>query len=93
MQKVQQGHNVLSLFGASAQSQALNEKIASNGLAVSLISAFFIVLAVGLMLGASNKILSTPTTMAATTVIEEKVAFTPGQFISEKISQGYLSNY
>jgi len=79
------------LFGLTSSPQALNKEAASRSLTVSLISAFFIVLAVGLTLGLATRILGpTQASVAATTAVDEQVAFTPGQFVSDEISQGYL---
>jgi len=94
MQKVLPGHEVLSLFGMAAPAQALNKKIVNNGLAMSLISAFFIILAVSLILSAADRILATRSPVAAVIAIEEeKTAFIPGQFISAEISRGYTGSY
>jgi len=94
MQQVQPGHEVLSLFGIANKNQALGKKIASNGLLVSLISAFFIILAVSLILGVATKILGpTSSSLAVNSIQEEIVAFEPGQSVSQEISRGYLGNY
>jgi len=92
MQRVQPGHEVLSLFGIASQPQALSKETSSRSLTVSLISAFFIILAVGLTLGLATRILGpTQPSIAATTTVGEQVAFTPGQFVSDEVSRGYLS--
>ena len=96
MERIQPGHEVISLFGMESHSSALNKKIINHGrLIASLISAFFIILTVSLLLNFSTKILgSTSPSIAATSAVEESVAFQPGQFISEKLShQGYLGSY
>ena len=91
MKTIQPGHEVLSLFSPAAQPQAFNKKLADYSW---IISAFFIVLAVGLILGLSARILgSTSPSVAATSILEEKVAFQPGQFIRDKISPGYIGDY
>ncbi len=91
MSPIQAGQEVLSLFGMAKQPKVLNKKIASFGIFGSLISAFFVVLAISLVLGIATKALekSVPTT-GAVSLTEEKVAFTPGQFVSQKLRQGYM---
>lgn len=92
MQRVQPNHEVLSLFGIAPSAQTLNKKIIGNPLAMSLISAFFIVLFAGLVLGITTRALGpVQSSMAATTIEEEQVAFQPGQFISQEVNRGYLS--
>lgn len=89
MERIQPGHEVLSLFGINIKNEALNK--ANYRLVISLISAFFIVLVISLILGVATKVLEkSPSAAAAGILEEEKVAFTPGQFISEKIRQGYM---
>jgi len=91
MERIYPGQEVLSLFGIANKAQALNKKIASQGLFGSLISAFFVVLLAGLILGILSRVLISPASSAVTlSVAEEKVAFQPGQFISQEIKQGYL---
>ncbi|MAF14046.1 MAG: hypothetical protein CMI53_04115 [Parcubacteria group bacterium] len=93
MQRTQSGYGVLKLFGVSTQPQALNKAITNHGLVTSLISAFFIILAVGLILGgATNFLGATPTSSAATIVQKEGTAFIPGQFVTNIINQGYIGN-
>ena len=94
MQRIQPGHDVLSLFGIASQKQALNQKTDNHGLIVSLVSAFFIILAVSLILSVSTKIIGpTSETSAAITIDQERVAFEPGQLVSKEISRGYLGSY
>lgn len=91
--KIQPGHEVLSLFGMSSNNQALTQK-SSNKLAVSLVSAFLIVLSVSILLGVATRILGGENTVSAVSIIDsEPVAFEPGQNITRTISQGYLGNY
>lgn len=91
MHWIQPGCNVLSLFGIAKKQAALNKKIANHGLIASLVSAFFIILAVSLILSAATRVLGNSRSLAAATLTqEEKVAFTPGQFVSEEINRGYL---
>ncbi|MBI3290726.1 hypothetical protein HYZ76_00420 [Candidatus Falkowbacteria bacterium] len=85
------GHEVLSLFGISTQ--ALNKKTDNQRLIISLISAFFIVLAVSLILSFSSRLLASGQASAgatASTVPEQPAAFVPGQFITAEINRGYL---
>jgi len=91
MPSIQTGREVLSLFGIAKYPTVLNKKIASFGLFGSLISAFFVVLAISLVLGIATKALekSTPAGTAVS-LAEEKVAFIPGQFVSQKLRQGYM---
>ncbi|MFA6255182.1 MAG: hypothetical protein WC675_04120 [Patescibacteria group bacterium] len=91
MSSIQAGREVLSLFGIAKYPTVLNKKIASFGLFGSLISAFFVVLAISLVLGIATSALEKSTPAAeAVSLTEEKVAFTPGQFVSDKIRQGYM---
>jgi len=93
MQRIQPGHEVLSLLGMARQNQVLNKNSTNRGLVKSLISAFFIILAVGLILGTATKILgTTPSSAASIVVAEEPVAFIPGQFVTNIINQGYIGN-
>lgn len=93
MHKIHPGHEVLSLFGMPAQTQALNKKIVNRELVNSFIGAFFIILIVSLVLGLSAKTLpigsGQPVVSAASTL--ETVAFQPGQFITNEINRGYLA--
>lgn len=94
MKTIQPGHDVISLFGMATKNRALSEKTTNNGLVISLVSAFFIILAVSLILSVSTKILGpTSNTIAAQSVTDEKVAFEPGSFVSNEISRGYLGFY
>ncbi|MFA6382481.1 MAG: hypothetical protein WCX08_04410 [Candidatus Buchananbacteria bacterium] len=92
MDKVQPGHEVLSLFGMSA-SQALIKKLTNYSLIASLVGAFFIIFVVSLLFGSEIKNLSAKSSVAAPTVSEEKTAYLPGQFVSREISRGYLGSY
>ena len=84
MAKIHQGHDILSLFGIVQDNKVLNQNIvASRNLLVSVISAFFIVLAVSLFLRISTgfitgqAVASTPVSPA----VEEPAAYLPGQYI------------
>jgi len=91
MERIYPGQEVLSLFGIANKTQALNKKIVSQGLFGSLISAFFVVMLAGLVLGILSRVLINPAGSAAViSLAEEKVAFQPGQFISQEIQRGYL---
>lgn len=96
MQKIQPVQEMLSVFGLASPRQALTTSSKSHSLAFSLISAFLIVLSVSLVLRLSTTALSSNTTATAattTSVSKEAVAFQPGAFVSEKISQGYMGSY
>ncbi|NUM25888.1 MAG: hypothetical protein HUU49_04745 [Candidatus Buchananbacteria bacterium] len=90
MSKIQSGHDVLSLFGMVQYNKALPQSLISRQLLVSLISAFFIVIAVGLLLRLSTNLLSNQSTVEAAPLIEQSAAYLPGQLVSEKLSQGYF---
>ena len=93
MKTIQPGHEVLSLFGMTSQKSALTDA-KNKSLVSTIVSAFLIVLILGAMLSLAQRALTqTKTTaLAASSGIEEAVAFVPGQFVTQKINQGYLSN-
>lgn len=97
MQKIQPTREMLSLFGMAGSQQALKQNSKSHSLAISLISAFLIVIGLSVILKISTLGLSVNTTVSAASATavtqEEPVAFIPGQFVSSKISQGYLGSY
>jgi len=94
MQSTHSENNLLSFFGITRKAQALNKSFANQSLAKSLVGAFFVVLSVSLILNIAVKTVGQPSsTVAATTVIEEKVAYEPGNLVSDEISRGYLGNY
>lgn len=96
MNKIQPAREMLSLFGMADSQQALSKKTKSHGLAASLISAFLIVIFLSAVLKISTVALSADSTASASPVVnaaEEPVAFVPGQFISSKVSQGYVGSY
>lgn len=95
MQKIQPVHEVLSFFGVAAPDRALKSKTKSQSLAFSLISAFLIVIAVSLILNISTGSVATSASASPTVIVSanEPVAYQPGQFISERISRGYLGDY
>ena len=85
MNTIQPVQEVFSLFGVGLKTKAL-KKHANYHLAVSLISAFFIVLAAAWILS----YLSGAGSVAAP-VKEEKTAYQPGKFISQYFDQaGYV---
>ncbi len=90
MNRIHPSHEVLSLFGLAPANKALNQKTASHNLLISLISAFFIVLAVSLLLSFSARLVGSQPSAAATLLAPSPAAYIPGQFVSERISQGYL---
>jgi len=93
MRTIQSGHDVLSLFGIGAKTQALTKKIPELSLVKSLVGAFLIVLLAGLLLSLAQKAVSGSST-SVTTDYHEAVAFVPGQFVSnqiDQINQGYIS--
>ncbi|MDD2807284.1 MAG: hypothetical protein PHW95_02040 [Patescibacteria group bacterium] len=92
MSRPQPVHEMLSLFGFNAQANALSQKIAKYRLAISLLSAFFIVLAVAFLMNISENVIKAKAVVPSAT-IEERAAFIPGHFISDKISLGYLGSY
>ena len=93
MKTIQSGHDIFSLFISEAKIQALTQKIPNYGLVKSLVSAFFIVLLAGFILGLAQRALTADTinSAPATLDFQEKTAFIPGQFITGQINQGYLS--
>lgn len=90
MAKIHPGHDVLSLFGMAPYNKALAQSLPSRNFLMSLISAFFIVIVVGLLLRLSTNLVSNQSTISAAPLIEQPAAYIPGQFISEKLSQGYF---
>ena len=97
--KIQAGHDVLSLFGMSGNSQALTKKSKQNAhgnFMFTLVGAFLIVVMFGFAANMITQNLSTTSASASNKAPAEDilpVAYQPGQFISQKISQGYLGNY
>ncbi len=90
MKIISQGHEVLSLFGLSSQQQALT-KSSNRGFIISIVSAFFIVFVLGLVLNFAPKLLNkTTSTVSAASYQQEAVAFLPGQFINQEINRGYI---
>lgn len=97
MSKIHPGHEVLSLFGMTTHNSALNQALANKSLATTLISAFFIILAVGAILSLSTGNFTfslpqiSPNVSASAVEIGESVAFEPSRAVSQEISRGYLS--
>ena len=96
MQRVQPGHEVLSLWGLTPKAQALSANPAARSIAASLTKALFIVLSAAVILGTIARFGPTVAAPVATEVVigqslgNEPAAFQPGQFVSESIRQGYL---
>ena len=90
MSRIHPGHEVLSLFGIASATKALNNQAASNRLLVSLVSAFFIVLAVSLLLSLSTRLVGDQPAPAAAWQAPQQAAYLPGQFVSDQLRQGYL---
>lgn len=85
MTTIQPVQEVFSLFGVVLKAKAL-KKNANYHLAMSLIGAFFIVLAAAWVLS-----LLSNSGSAAASVKEEKTAYLPGQFIGQHFNQaGYI---
>lgn len=97
--KIQPGHDVLSLFGISGNSPALtirSKNDASKGLIVSLVGAFLIVIMFGFASSIITKNLNNSSSVSATNILSVDAvptAYQPGQFVSQKIGQGYLGSY
>lgn len=91
MQKVHQGHDIISLFELIMKSK--REGVGSSiirdrqRLMLSVITAFFIVIAAAYILNIFNQGLEQRLILTSGT---EKTAFQPGKFISQSISQGYI---
>jgi len=83
---------VMSSFGFTSKNQALTQSQSSKSLVVSIVSAFFIVLIVGMLLSFVQKAVNGQPA-AATAVVDgqEQVAFQPGQYIGQEITRGYIS--
>jgi len=91
MQKIQPGHEVLSLLGMAQKNQALKNQINRRNLVISLIGAFFIILAVSLVLNLSTQALSRPSrSVAVVADLNEPAAFEPSQLVSQEITRGYF---
>jgi len=86
MQSIHPGHEVLSLFGIAWQPQVL-KKNDNYRLIVSLLSTFFVILAIGLVLGVMIRISST---YSLGSLVTTKAAFEPGQAVSLQLNRGYL---
>lgn len=94
MKTIQPGHEVLSVFGIPSKIQALAKKDSNKGLIVSLVSAFLIVLIVGMLLSLAQKTFNkTETPVLAATKQQEAVAFQPGQFVTERLEKGYYKGH
>ena len=95
--KIQPGHDVLSLFSMSGTIQALTKKTdAPKGIATTLVGAFLIILMFGFASSVITKNLSASGLVSATNTLSvdtSATAYQPGQFVSQKIGQGYLGNY
>ena len=82
---------VMSLFGFTAKNQALTENQPSRSLAISVVSAFFIVVIVAVLLSFTQQAISEEQTAVSSAIVaEESVAFQPGQYIRPEIAKGYL---
>lgn len=92
MSRLQPVHEMLSLFGFNADTKSLNQRLAKYRLAISLFSAFFIVLAVALIMNISENVIKA-NAVSSPSIIEDRAAFIPGHFVSDQISLGYLGSY
>ncbi len=90
MQKVQPGHDVLSLFGMVQPHQ--EHALSLRRLVLSASGAFLVVLAISFALSLVTKAEqgAIPATISTSTIGAEPVAFEPGQFIRPHITRGYL---
>ena len=84
------GHQVLSVFGITLNPKALGQKAIHHNLLVSVVSAFFVVLLLGLFLGS---VVDRTVPISAAPVSEAKTAFEPGQLVTKEISRGYLVDF
>lgn len=92
MTTIQPGHDVVSLFDISSQTQALTREHSNRGLVMSLLSAFLVVSVLGVTLSLLQHLFNrapaptiTETTDASST---EPVAFQPSQAVSSHIAAG-----
>jgi len=96
MEKVHPGHDILSVLcppmkARTRRFSALTEKILHQGLFVSIVSAFLIVLAVAFALRFASTTLEQKAALsAAQAQVEEKVGWLPGQYINLEINGSYL---
>lgn len=92
MKAVYPGHDVVSLFDTSSQTQALTRERTNRGLAMSLLSAFLVVLVLGLTLSVAQHFLSAgakPVVSETTKTSQaEPVAFQPSRAVSSHITAG-----
>ena len=93
MQIAQLAYHGLAAFGTAKKSQTLKQ-FASYALAESLLSVFFIILAVAVVVMIAASLL--PAAVGRISPLEEKTAYLPGQYVSQQINQhlangGYLS--
>lgn len=93
MQKIEPGYQILSLFGIVKDKSALDKKLRSHSLLISLTGAFFIILFTALAFNLLLRFLGPAGQTALLANHEENFAFIPGKFISQEISRGYLGNY
>jgi hypothetical protein len=91
MERIQLGHEVLSLFGMANPQLALSKRLSKHRLLVSLVSAFFIVLMASWVLSVTVQALGQSFRPVSYSGVNDRVAFQPSQAVSVSLSQGYLS--
>lgn len=97
--KIQPGYDVLSLFGVPSNVQALTKKSNKNSntnFIITLVGAFLIVLMFGFASNVVTQKFSVSSVVASDEILladSLPTAHQPGQFVSQKIGQGYLGGY
>jgi len=87
MQKVNQGHNVISFNSVLSQEKIGQIFRVKRGLIIAIVGAFFIT---SILITAMNSIYSAMNFSGSSSGIDEVVAYIPGSFVSNDIAQGYL---
>jgi len=89
MSTIQLGSQLISVFGTADKKLALTK---NKGMIISLVSAFFIVATIGLVLNLVQETVNNhfSTSSIVRLVIDEPVAYLPGQFVSSQLQQGYI---
>jgi hypothetical protein len=97
MERIQPGHEVISLFGMTPKAQIMSQN--PRLLATSLLKAILLVALTALVLSTFARVavsdsLTTDAAQTVTTIgvaAEEPAAFESGQFVSVHLQRGYLT--
>ena len=90
MSNPQSAHQALSLFGFASKFQTFSKQLLLDTKLLRIVRAFFVAVVVLIALAAASQFSLIETGKISVATMLEPVGFQPGQYISPRVTPGYI---